>query len=1028
MANHFEQLASRPIPFMEGAAFLQKLKTAGWTDPPDVTGGLEGGFTVSKEEVLDKLKQVIAAKARLMLGWYTYAQSFKGDAWRAIKTEFHEHAGDEQEGLTFYLKRAAALGGPIHMDDIEAPPPASDPLAIFNIMARAEQEGILAQRELRDLVGEENPMKIGIEEQMSKDQHHLDEMWQMMPQGSQPGLEEVGGFAEEGAETPPVEQEEPSAPAAKEEKLAAAREAFSRAKDLVLGSRVPGLHENVNKAGLKLLGGARGAANEVVTSARTLSDEKRKVLGSRLAAGAGAAGIAGGTALALRDKEKKAAKDDSALKETGRERAVTNMAAEAHREQSRRGERAGSVLGGLGGAAGGAVLGNKYLKGNVGRATGATLGYLAGSGAGKELGTELDIRRNKAKTATDTATLMRMFPGSRGLTPDEVEESYASERHSLPSHALGGAALGGLLGSQLGLPGAAVGALAGAPLGLGFGAMRNAGLKNSLRNKTVTFGVAPASKTAGVADVAPAFGGLSAGYGLGGTAAEETAQALAPRSQDRRAGDTARRVAMVAAPVAGLGAMVAAHKLKAVPRALHALERFSPLGTLADPAIEQEIAKLVVPAGAALGGSLLGGGLAGGVVGAASRGKSPAPRVRQSAAPNDLAELLRYENEENTGKLSPDHPEHEERAYQALKAKFGSVLRKLAFGEMGAQPGPGIQPSPTEAVPPPPAGAGMEQAPNEQPQMAAPPGTDSGMEAMHFLAAEQAGREAQEQTESAYYREKLREAAQQLEQATQGSQEMQVQLEQLQQQTAEVNNDISERTNQAVEANVEATRRAQEAANLRIGIEKMRQQLLGVAAQDPEVLAQTPTPGPMDPGMEQATGGMPDDGSGSAEQAASPEGTPGTTPAGAGESGAPAEPAKASGTPGTVVNVSAQPNTKKEGSIKRAGLKEDVIRNGPWALGGAALGGLGAYQAARTAPRLRSQVESMTAGRKPGDFEAAKALSQKYKELHDAEHSHAKPAAAALAGAMGGGLLLGSTGPAILRDIQTIKHYGLGRR
>lgn len=83
---------------------------------------------------------------------------------------------------------------------------------------------------------------------------------------------------------------------------------------------------------------------------------------------------------------------DEELKEKGRERAVTNLAAEAWREKGRRGERLLGTAGALGGLAAGAAVG----KGRTGKAIGAGLGYLAGGKLGKTVGEEADIHKNAA--------------------------------------------------------------------------------------------------------------------------------------------------------------------------------------------------------------------------------------------------------------------------------------------------------------------------------------------------------------------------------------------------------------------------------------------------------------------------------------------------------------------------------------------------------------------------------------------------------------------------------------------------------
>lgn len=189
----FEKFLSNPIPIEVAAEFYTGLvKRAEWTELPDMSGELEGKFAVPVEQVLFQLKSVIAMKFRLMVAYVTYAESITDHAWRAFKLEFHDHAEDEKSGAEYYLKRATFLGGPILMDDIQAPPATNNPQTVLETLARGEQEAIAAQRILRQMVGEENPMKIGIEEQLVKDQHHLDEVFQMMQPEARLQLEQAG--------------------------------------------------------------------------------------------------------------------------------------------------------------------------------------------------------------------------------------------------------------------------------------------------------------------------------------------------------------------------------------------------------------------------------------------------------------------------------------------------------------------------------------------------------------------------------------------------------------------------------------------------------------------------------------------------------------------------------------------------------------------------------------------------------------------------------------------------------------------
>jgi outer membrane murein-binding lipoprotein Lpp len=183
MMHEFERALSRSIPLGVSAGFFHRIKTAGWGEPPDETGALEGAFAAPIEQVIAKLTEVAAAKFQLMVAYHVYAESMRGVAQHACAEVFHEHAEQERAAGEAYLKRTAVLGsGPVHLPEVTTPPASADPAGILMLLARAEQEAIAAQRELKALVGEDNPLSFQIEQFMVEDQHHLDECWQMLPQ------------------------------------------------------------------------------------------------------------------------------------------------------------------------------------------------------------------------------------------------------------------------------------------------------------------------------------------------------------------------------------------------------------------------------------------------------------------------------------------------------------------------------------------------------------------------------------------------------------------------------------------------------------------------------------------------------------------------------------------------------------------------------------------------------------------------------------------------------------------------------
>lgn len=940
----FDDLFKQDIPLEEASAFFVGLrKTAEWTDPPDMTGVLEGQFLVPVEQVLDKLKAIIAMKFRKMVAYHTYAQSFRDHAWRAVKIEFSEHACDENEDATFYVKRAVALGGPVHMDEIEPPPPSTEPFGILKTMVRAEQEMIAAQRELLKLVGDENPMRVGIDEALHHDAHHLDELWQIMSTdessklevgqalagaATEPGGEMAGAMAppiggepsteapEAGAEEPPVdagtfpapegppeEEEMEATAAARMRKIAEDMIPGGKAdkktsgfdpKQLAMGKKVEMEHtDDPRKAEevardhltefsdyysrLKKMEAAAEKAKEGAAEGPPFGLRGRRAgkpdgkgpLGRGPGMGRGPCGktkkangdeeeeggrapteadkasirkfitshpgledddfhefleekgikvpLGEAVAYSLVPKEKAAAMRMSKfaadkakptkkeLKEKGVERAITSMAAEAHREKGRRGERFGQALGSLGGAAGGALVGRKYVGGPAGTLGGAALGYMGGGRLGKELGTEATIAKNAAQAGP-------RLRGAYAISPDQQRKMYSNMVSSSGNYG-------------------------------GFG-------------------------------VQPTFG----------------------------------------SPMGGFGGMKAS-----------------------DMALLQS-------------------------VGAFGKHGS----VKEAAA-----------------------------AMRGTLAKMAANV-----GEMG----------------------GDAQAP-----MASPTAGES--EATNYLAAEMAGRQAQEQNESSFYREQLGAAQQQAQMAQQAMSDTQMQLQQLQQQAQEAGAQIQAATQQAVAAQDQATQQSLEAAKARIGAQELRSKMLEIASQDPQQIGeQAMAPPPPAPGMEQmlappgmapppgaeglppeAGGPAPEEGpAGEAPAAPAP---PGAAPAGEpGAGGPPPMGGPGGAPPGAPPAAEAGPPQMKVG----AALGQHVLGAGI----GAAMGAGGSLYAGSRQPALAEKVQQLE-GEQGGGFLQAARLAAAKKSLAGAELAQSHPGTSALIGGLAGGVAGATGGPRLIEKART---------
>ena len=325
--------------------------------------------------------------------------------------------------------------------------------------------------------------------------------------------------------------------------------------------------------------------------------------------------------------------------------------------------------------------------------------------------------------------------------------------------------------------------------------------------------------------------------------------------------------------------------------------------------------------------------------------------------------------------------------------------------------------------------------PGEEAQMTAPTDTQQ-MQPQNYLMAEQVGRQAQEATESAYYRERAQEAQQMATQAQQQMSDLQMQLQGLQSQADTASQAIQQSQQSALAAQDEALKQTQVAGNMRMGIQKLRAQMMEVASQDPaEVAAQElqaqaagqqagavgpdgqPVAGPEGPGA--GDGQAPPEGP--AGSASGAEAAPGTAPPGG---------AIGAGTPQAPVAEPAGVDTKSTASpnsdLKVAGVLDVAKAQLPWALGGAAvLAGVGAhhaYQQGQHLPEAQARVRELEQGQEQGGFMQAMKLVAAKHALIEAEASNANPRRAMISGALSGAGMGAVAGPAVGQNIMGAIH------
>lgn len=405
-------------------------KTAGWADPPDETGSLEGALALPLEQAVNLMGQCATALIRLANAYQVYKVSVRGALAEEARRALNSCWGVEQD-FGYLVERMAILAGPPHVGDPDMPPASIDAVQILRRMIRAEQELSALLNQLKEACGE-NPMKGRICEMLRSNQDRIDSLWKALPPEvsnvSAPPPEPV---AEGAAPQEPAEETEVQKAASAMVKWASggtgANLAFTEH-----GGRLYHDLGNGIQASLPIGEEADAYKRQVAaeqgwvgsTAPTTAEDSLSGRVGKALSRRLDAKNPNRPRYASLKDMllgrpdpnyvpgppvHKVAAKEaptDAELKEHGRQRAVANISAEHHREAARRGERAGRALGAIGGGVGGAALGKKLIGGRSGTIAGLAAGTLAGRALGGELGTEADIARSKKASIDKVAAAM----------------------------------------------------------------------------------------------------------------------------------------------------------------------------------------------------------------------------------------------------------------------------------------------------------------------------------------------------------------------------------------------------------------------------------------------------------------------------------------------------------------------------------------------------------------------------------------------------------------------------------------------
>jgi bacterioferritin (cytochrome b1) len=422
----FSDFLKHKIPLQEAADYFMKMKYAGYQDPPDETGQFEGQYDAPVEQVVAAISEMAQSKLRIAMAYRIYSETLRDPSNSALGDHFKEHSDNELDAADYFLRRAAVLMGPVQMGEIETPPATTDLNEILRILIRAEQEAIVKLRALRDMLGE-NPMKYEVEQMLSLDLHHIDDMWQHIPHSAG----NSAPIAKTASAGPSVER---FLPGTDHHHGPVMKLALQHLRPTVF---VPAPEAEEKTASYKWASMVPPPPPPAAPPSGAGAGQQQPMMPQPPLAGAAAGEHAKMAALLDNNMSflKKTAgyKSDSEVTETGKQRAMLNAVARAENTKHTRGERIGGVSGSLLGATGGALAAHGLKGDALAKAVGALTGSMLGGKVGKEVGREVD--RVRIKKANDELAALQQEQQATVAT-DRAEADFYRQRYQAAAQEL----------------------------------------------------------------------------------------------------------------------------------------------------------------------------------------------------------------------------------------------------------------------------------------------------------------------------------------------------------------------------------------------------------------------------------------------------------------------------------------------------------------------------------------------------------------------------------------------------------------
>lgn len=186
------------INILEASTFVLGLrKMAEETAPIDITGTIEGQFTVPMDQAINLMAQMVSNEFKTQAYYVYYGNMLRGTDRAGIAEEFEDHAKEELVHANYLLRRIGVLSpGGVSIPPYPPPKPLYNAQQIIREMIVVEQIGLSLWKQLHSILGD-NPMKYTVEQFLQTEEAHQDELWQFLdPMAPEQQMDEAAAMPE----------------------------------------------------------------------------------------------------------------------------------------------------------------------------------------------------------------------------------------------------------------------------------------------------------------------------------------------------------------------------------------------------------------------------------------------------------------------------------------------------------------------------------------------------------------------------------------------------------------------------------------------------------------------------------------------------------------------------------------------------------------------------------------------------------------------------------------------------------------